>query len=225
MNQRKGKDIGDTVLNYAEVKALAVGNPLLKSRVETANELSRLLTLQNRREDIKTDMLAQIEQLPAYIDKKQTEIDNCIKDVEYYENNKIKYTRDELKDIGKAILEGLSQNDYETTERQVASYQGFNVILPAGMLKSNPFVYVERNGRYKLEYKITDIGIMIRLNNLLDGLSNHVDELRFSKERLISKLEGLKAEIGRQETYGDKIETLKRKLAEIDKKLGVKHNV
>ena len=40
LTERSGKDIEDTVLDYAEVKALAVGNPLVKERVKTANELS-----------------------------------------------------------------------------------------------------------------------------------------------------------------------------------------
>lgn len=39
LSERSAADIYDTVLNYAEVKALAVGNPLVKKRVETANEL------------------------------------------------------------------------------------------------------------------------------------------------------------------------------------------
>ena len=93
------------------------------------------------------------------------------------------------------------------------------------MVKSNPFVYVENNGRYKLEYKITDIGIMLRLNNLLNGLPNYLDELQQAKERLEDKLRGLHVELERQENYGDKIVELKRKLEQIDRKLGVKHNV
>ncbi|MBR0457315.1 MAG: DEAD/DEAH box helicase family protein [Firmicutes bacterium] len=43
-----GSEVDDTVLNYAEVKALALGNPLLRSRVETRNELSRLSVLQRK---------------------------------------------------------------------------------------------------------------------------------------------------------------------------------
>ena len=225
LSQRNGRDVGDTVLNYAEVKALALGNPLVKARVETANELSKLLTLQSRREELKLDMLSQIEVLPGYIEKKAIEIENCSKDIEYYESNKIEYTWGDLKQIGKTILEGLSDNDYETEERQVAEYQGFKIILPAGMLKSNPFVYVEGNGRYKLEYRITDIGIMLRLNNLLDGLSNYLDDLKLAKERLEDKLRGLQTELDRQENYGDRIIALKQKLEQIDRKLGVKQNV
>ena len=41
LTERSSSDIESTVLDYAEVKALAVGNPLIKERVETANELTR----------------------------------------------------------------------------------------------------------------------------------------------------------------------------------------
>jgi DNA repair exonuclease SbcCD ATPase subunit len=225
MSQRNGRDIGDTVLNYAEVKALALGDPLLKARVETANELSKMLTLQNRREELRLDILSQISELPTYIDKKKTEIENCIKDIEHYKANKIEYSWEELKQLGKTVIDGLKANDYETEEREIACYQGFKIILPAGMIKSNPFVYVERNGRYKLEYKITDIGIMIRLNNLLESLPKYLNELKDAKTRLESKLNGLKIELERQDNYGDKIIELKRKLTQLDYKLGVKKNV
>ena len=168
------------------------------------------------------DMASQIEAIPAYIDKKCEEIENCAKDIEYYKTNKIEYSWDDLKRMGKAILEGLSDNDYVTEERKVAEYQGFKVILPAGMLKSNPFVYLEMNGMYKLEYKITDIGIMIRINNLLEGLPNYLEELNQAKARLEDKLRGLKIELNTEVNYADKINSLKRKLEELDRKLGVK---
>ena len=224
ITRRNDQDVGDTVLNYAEVKALALGNPLVKARVEAANELSKLLTLQKRNKELRLDMASQIEALPAYIDKKQVEIEQCIKDIEYYNANKVTYTWDELRQLGKVIMDGLKENDYETTERVVAEYQGFKIILPAGMMSSDPFVYVERNGRYKLNYRMTDIGIMLRLNHLLDGLSERLDELELAKARLEDKLLGLEAEMSREENYGDQIMLLKEKLARLDRKLGVKAN-
>jgi hypothetical protein len=224
ITRRNDQDVGDTVLNYAEVKALALGNPLVKARVEAANELSKLLTLQKRSKELRLDMASQIETLPTYIEKKQVEIEQCIKDIEYYDANKVTYTWEELRQLGKVIMDGLKENDYETTERVVAEYQGFKIILPAGMMSSDPFVYVERNGRYKLNYRMTDIGIMLRLNHLLDGLGERLDELELAKARLEDKLLGLEAEMSRQENYGDQIMILKEKLARLDRKLGVKAN-
>ena len=224
ITRRNDQDVGDTVLNYAEVKALALGNPLVKARVEAANELSKLLTLQKRSKELRLDMASQIETLPTYIEKKQVEIEQCIKDIEYYDANKVTYTWEELRQLGKVIMDGLKENDYETTERVVAEYQGFKIILPAGMMSNDPFVYVERNGRYKLNYRMTDIGIMLRLNHLLDGLSERLDELELAKARLEDKLLGLEAEMSREENYGDQIMLLKEKLARLDRKLGVKAN-
>ncbi|MBE5731846.1 MAG: hypothetical protein E7353_02320 [Clostridiales bacterium] len=224
VTKRQNKDIGDTVLSYAEVKALALGNPLIKERVETANEISRLVALQSRNEELRLDMLAQLEELPSYIDKKSEQIAGCEQDIEYYSSNKIDYNREELRTLGKAILEGLSDNEFETAERTVASYQGFDIILPAGMFKSDPFVYVERAGRYKLEYKMTDIGIMIRLNNLLDGLPTHLEKLKTDKRRLEDKRDGLLVEVNNQDNYGAKISSLRDRLAKLDEILGVKYN-
>ena len=219
---RKNSDVGDTVLNYAEVKALALGNPVLKARVEASNELSRLLTLKRRDEELKQDITLQLEYLPAQIEKSRLAIENCEKDMEFYAANKRTYTREQLKDMGKAILEGLADNDYETEERKVAEYQGFDIILPAGMLKNDPYVCVQRNGRYKMEYKVTDIGIMLRLNNLLEGLDAQHAKLKLAKQRLEEKLEGLQAELGRKADYGDRIAELKQTIAALDKQLGVK---
>lgn len=39
---RDARDLDDSVLTYAEIKALSVGDPLLKTRIETANELERV---------------------------------------------------------------------------------------------------------------------------------------------------------------------------------------
>ena len=105
----------------------------------------------------------------------------------------------------------------------MAEYQGFDILLPAAMLKSEPFIYVEKHGRYRLEYKITDIGIMIRLNNLLDGLRSQLLKLQEAKERLENKQSGLELELAKQENYGDRIAELRNTIEKIDKKLGVKH--
>lgn len=223
ITKRRNRDIGDTVLNYAEVKALALGNPLVKARVEAANELSKLLTLKERADELRLDMLAQLKSLPEMIEQKGREVEACEQDIAFYNENKVLYNRDTLKEMGRTILEGLSDNEYETSERKVAEYQGFDIILPAGMLKSEPFVYVQRNGRYTLEYKVTDIGIMMRLNNLLEGLSTHLDKLQLAKYRLENKYDGLKLELEKQENYGEQIAELRSKIDKLDKKLGVKN--
>lgn len=63
--EREGSDVEDTVLNYAEIKALAVGNPLVKKRVETANELSRYYTLQRKLVETRIRLDKELKELPS----------------------------------------------------------------------------------------------------------------------------------------------------------------
>lgn len=72
--EREGSDIEDTVLNYAEIKALAVGNPLVKKRVETANELSRYYTLQRKLVETRIRLDKELKELPS---KMLHQIDYC----------------------------------------------------------------------------------------------------------------------------------------------------
>lgn len=46
LNEKSCSDIDNTVLDYAEVKALAINNPQIKDWVETANEIERCKALQ-----------------------------------------------------------------------------------------------------------------------------------------------------------------------------------
>lgn len=82
--ERNSADIEDTVLNYAEVKALAVGNPLVKKRVETANELSRYLTLQRKLVETRLRLENELSELPARMEHQKRLIENARSDRNFY---------------------------------------------------------------------------------------------------------------------------------------------
>ncbi|MCD8286082.1 MAG: DEAD/DEAH box helicase family protein [Clostridia bacterium] len=81
---RSGGDVKDTVLDYAEVKALAVGNPLIKMRVETANELASLLTLKRKYIEGRQAMEQELMELPQQIEDATARADACAKDYAFY---------------------------------------------------------------------------------------------------------------------------------------------
>ena len=74
-------DIGDTVLGYAEIKALAIGNPLIKKRVEVYNELTKCINMQRKIDELKQEILAEIDILPSLIERKYEEINNIVVDI------------------------------------------------------------------------------------------------------------------------------------------------
>ena len=60
------------MLNYAEVKALAVGNPLIRERVETANELSRYVILQRKTIAQRECFGKELQEIPEKIKRLET---------------------------------------------------------------------------------------------------------------------------------------------------------
>ena len=83
VTERSGGNIGDTALDYAEVKALAVGNPLVKQRVEAANELSKYRTLQRKLIESRIMLEKELMELPGKIKNQSACIERCEEDLEF----------------------------------------------------------------------------------------------------------------------------------------------
>lgn len=230
--QRDGADIEDTVLDYAEVKALAVGDPLVKERVETANELSRYLTLQRKLVETRLRMETELRELPSQIAHQESLIENARKDKEFYgqyiSSMSIPVTTAEKNaetaariNVRKALFTAIRENELKTAESKLMEYRGFDIVLPANMRKEKPFVWLQRAGRYYVESGNTEVGGLIRIDNFLDGLGTYIDKLNKGLSDLREKAANIRAELESKETYAEKIEELKERLECLDKKLGV----
>ena len=229
---RSGSDIEDTVLDYAEVKALAVGNPLIKERVEAANELNRYLSLQKRTMEMRLLMEKELHDIPGKLEYQRSLIIKCDEDVDYYRIWKTKHpepTDTALKkreaENRKTLREELRKavHDYvlEPKEKTVATYKGFELILPANMTAQKPYIWVEGAGRYYVELGDTEIGNLIRIDNCLDSLEERLKKLREGKEKLETRKREIEEELARNENYTDQIDEYRQRVELLDKKLGV----
>lgn len=232
LTERSGTDIEDTVLDYAEVKALAVGNPLVKERVETANELSRYLTLQRKLVESRIRMEKELSEIPGKKSNQENNIAQCEADIAFYNgwkqenpapvDNKTKkdsaVKRKQLRDFIHSSLIGYV---LELKEKTLMTYRGFEIILPANMTREKPYIWLKRNGRYYVELGDTNTGNLIRIDNFLDDLQTHLDKLKTGFVKLQEREYQLKDELKKNESFVDEIEECRKKLEILDKKLGV----
>ncbi len=221
LTERSGADIENTVLDYAEVKALAVGDPLIKERVETANELTRYLSLQKKAIETHIRLEKQLEELPGRISHQKNLIEKCEKDIRYYNAYHREYDKDERKNIRTVIYDAVKDYVLMTCEKYLTDYDGFRIILPANMSKEKPFVWLEKSGRYYVELGDTEVGGLIRIDNFLQNLPAHLEKLKQTLSELIVKEKDVRSELLKKEDYVDRIEKFRNKLEKIDKKLGV----
>ena len=230
--ERSGKDIEDTVLDYAEVKALAVGNPLVKERVEAANSMSRYMLLQRKVVETHLTLEKELLELPGKKQHQAELIKKCRNDLEFSESNK----KDNLQDIDyktrklemekrKALREQISSAvkayTLEPRESVLLPYRGFNIVLPANMTAEKPHVWLKREGQYYVELGDTEVGNLIRIDNCIDTLGDTLSRYEKRLDELEAREKDIRAELAKGESYVNEIDKYRRKVEELDEKLGV----
>lgn len=232
LTERCASDIEDTVLDYAEVKALAIGNPLVKERVEAANELNRYRTLQRKLVDTRIRLEKELMELPGQIDHQITAIDLCKEDLAFCDTWKAenppaedskdrKEEAEKRRQLRETIGEALRENILTLQEKTLMNYRGFELVLPANMTPEKPFVWLKRRGKYYVELGGTDVGNLIRIDNFLDTLDEHLEKLEQNLAKLRGKEQDIRAELAKDESYADAIEACRKRVEELDEKLGV----
>lgn len=232
---RSSSDIESTVLDYAEVKELAIGNPVVKQRVEAANELTRLLTLQRKLVNSRMQLEAELLELPARIQAQQEALQTCQDDLTHYrqwqQNHPPSSDKKEKQEeaayrrsVRTAIGTALQTHTLSSKESQLLDYRGFQITLPANSFSSKPYLWLVRQGKYYVELGDTDVGYLMRIDHFLDHLENHLNDIQTGLERLQKQEADIRRELAKKESYTDEIERCKKKVAALDKKLGVDWN-
>ena len=219
---RSVSEVDDAVLSYGEVKALAVGNPLIKERVEAYNELSRYRALRSKSEETRIALRRQLKEIPDLVDKENDMIRNCTLDCVYISNKMKPADSEERKNVRTRVADAIRN---VVTEREeyviVDDYCGFRIIYPAYMTADKPYVYLERNGRYTVEMGDADRGIVARIDNVISRIHEFRDAYVRSRNALEKKQADIIVELENIKFYNEEISFYRDLLADIDKKLEV----
>lgn len=227
---RSGSDVDDTVLDYAEVKALALGNPLLKSRVETCNEITRLSILRRKGLENRMRLEQRYSELPDLIAAKEHELTCCKADAAFvFDTENAKWDFGNKRETD-PVMRKMKRNMIVTAllsarsmsrDRSLFKYRGFMIAIPARMEAEDPFVYLVREGRYRVNLGDKERGYMIRIDNYLDGLDERSERLQRELDILLKEQAETEVELIETDDYGGKIEEYTARLEEIDRQLGI----
>ncbi len=220
---RDSAEIDDTVLSYAEVKALAIGNPLIKERVETYNKVMKLRTLYRQETQHRKELAANMpleEEMATRLSDKITlaKIDN---DRYVREYAAIKGGKTE---IGQAIIDAIKDSyaAAKTEETIVMAYQGYEIVVPQQYSLENKVVIIRGKNDYKIEVGDSGVGAIIRVDGFLKAMPEYIAKLTGNLQILESNIKIWKNELLQPTAYSDEIERLTAKLKDLSEKLGVK---
>ena len=219
--ERSSDDIDDTVLKYAEVKALAVGNPLVKQRVEIANEVARYQILQRKTQQKTEDYRSELGRISPRERELEELIAKCDEDRAYYRMNKREYEAEERREFRELAFAAAQPEEITREEQIIAEYQGFQVIVPAHATKENPVLYLRRRGNYVVYVGKSAVGLLVRIDNTLEELEKRLSTLSEERDRLRQRKDFLEAELKEPADYSDLILRYKKLLVMLDEQLGV----
>ena len=219
---RSGSDVDGTVLSYAEVKALAVGNPLIKKRVEVANELTKYKILQKKTIDQKQLFKRELIDIPERIKKAQSLAAIIKEDADYYAaNSQEELDKDGRRSLRELIYSACHADDPLDEELVVAVYKGFEIVAPKGAYVAEPNIVIRRKGSYYLGKVTSEVGCLTRVDNLLNDLENRLREQKQKEDELINSKFFMEKTLADDNDFTMDILRCQNELDSIDKELGV----
>lgn len=224
---RSAEDVDEKALSYAEIKALAAGNPLIIEKTQLDTDVAKLKLLkQSYLSEIYRleDMIAKY--YPNRIKELEKEITNIEKDINLItENTNIaneekfspmilkgkQYTKKE--DAGKMILEICKTKESSELE-EIGEYRGMKLELQINVARQEFELFIKGNFEYKISLGNDIYGNITRIDNALCNVGKDLEDSKKELENTKKQLENAKIDV---KVPFDKEDELKEKSIRLDR--------
>lgn len=224
------EDIDETVLNFAEIKAVASENPLIMEKIQVDNEVARLRILKTAHEGKRFALQDAVTfQYPKRIQSLKKELQALQKDLEC-RNQAMEVqpgfaitlqgnVYEKYKEAGE-ILRAIVDSVTAFTEHEVGTYKGFPLFVEKNMTEQ--VLYIRGESDYMVELKESDSGNMVRLENRLNALDKTIEEVQRKIKICENEIKNAKQEYEKPFPYEELLKENITRQMEIDAELEIK---
>ena len=220
---RSAEDIDETALSYAEIKALATGNPHIKEKMELDTDVAKLKLLRSGFMAQKYDLEDKVvKHYPRQIKELEARIELMGKDIETVE----KYPKEEGK-FNPMVIDGSTYTEKEKAGKAiierckamtsadpvlVGTYRGFNLILSIDTIDQEHKLTLQGAMSHTISLGTDIFGNLQRIDNALSGFGavklNFEEKLKDVRSQFeIAKVES-KKEFPREQELNEKLQRL-----------------
>ena len=233
---RSCEDLDEAALSYAEVKALAAGNPMIKEKMDLDIQVARLRTLKAaynsqhyRLEDAVTGIfLREIRGTECRIQAFEKDMQTAKDSQSYDKDGKLVFsieldgtTYDKREDAGKALLGLVGAAVRADHPVLVGHYAGFEVTVAYVPLSKVFVAHLVGQATHTTELGSDAAGNMVRLQNVVAALPQEVSGLRNNLQQLRVQLDSAKEELQQPFLQEQELNDKSARLAELDALLNV----
>ena len=212
---RTCEDIDEATLSYAEIKAVATGNPLIKEKMEIDNDVQRLKLLKasydNQRYALQDNFMIRYPKLIKAANEKLACVREDIKlrDRELLEHPDFaitvgKFTYTERADGGAVMLEAVSKCKTGDTTA-LGSFHGFELLVEKNFMGVN-YLILRGKTEYKVEFSTSPVGNMVKLENCFNGIHENEEYLLKKIEQYENDLATSKEEYEKPFMYEEELQ-------------------
>ena len=221
---RACEDVDDTALSYAEIKALATGNPYIKEKMDLDVQVSKLKLLKANHtsqiyrleSDIAKNFPVQISALKERIAGMQVD-SQVVKSVDLQDNDTFAMTvgnvlYEDKKEAGEALIAACAGLKTVSTGGKVGEYHGFALSASYNMFSNAFELTIKGKCSYKLEIGKDPVGNMQRIHNTLSSIDRKLTEseqkLETVQQQLATAQEEVKKPFPKEAELNEKMERL-----------------
>ncbi len=229
---RFAEDIDETALSYAEIKALAAGNPDIIEKTELDTQVAKLKLLKQNYLSEKYALEDKvIKYYPNEIKRLENRIEYMKEDIEVFNNNNtpdnsfekmnIKGTDfTERKEAGEKIIE-ICKSMTNPEPLEIGEYKGFKIILSFDTMDRKFYASMKNNLSYKTELGSDPSGNITRIDNVLNGIETRLSSIENNLEDTKKNYESAKKEIEKPFPQEEELKTKSKRLDELNIKLNL----
>lgn len=227
---RSCEDVDETALSYAEIKALATGNPYIREKMDLEIEVSRLKL-------VKANYLSQkymledslLKHYPKEIRLTQERINGYEADIALYGRHKsedfpgmLLYGThyEEKKEAGTAILEACKAMT-SPEPKEVGGYRGFTLLLSYDIVAKVFRMTLRGELSHTVELGSDIHGNIQRMENVLESLPSRLSACEKALATLKEQMENAKAEVEKPFEQEQELSEKAARLAELNALLNI----
>lgn len=225
--ERTMEDVDGQALSYAEVKAIATGNPLILEKFKVDNELKRLQLLKAKYDSSVYEMTRDLnEVLPHQIKS----YESTLKNVEADRLKRQDLTGDNFRitlhnkvfterpKAGERLKELYPLMEREK-EREIGEISGFKIFGRMDFFGQKPKLILRGNGGYEVEAGDSELGTITKMENALKSFDQRIDHLTNAIDYNRKQMKDIREELGKPFQHLEKLFEHQKRKAEIDTEL------
>lgn len=224
---RSAEDIDEVALSYAEVKALAAGNPLIIEKTELDTQVSKLKLLKQSYLNEQYDLESRIKKsYPAQIKELENNIENYKKDIEflkeYEKEDKVFYGMtinnilyDEKQKAGEMLINECKKTITDES-KIIGEYKGFEMELKFSSFFKEYNLILRKNSVVSINLGTSELGNITRIDNALNNIPTLLIKSEEELIRTKEQLEKAKEEFGKPFIQEEELKNKIKRLNEVN---------